>query len=134
MDAHEGPWAVLAHHPSKSQDRIDLPHEFVTDLCRAVTELVSRDVEIELNTCTARPLQLQEFGGKSESNSYIDAGNEQAFMGKVRSAIGCKPRLKRIERCVYRVYVTINVPIAPRITKDAPEDCVVHQIVAQAPF
>ncbi len=134
MDGHEGSWAVLARYLSQSQDRIDLSHEFVTDLCRAVVELVTRDAEIERNAYRARPLQLQECREKSEKKSQIDAGDEQAFMGKVRSAIGYKPRLKRIEKCVYRALVAVDVSIAHRIAKDAPEDCIVHQIVAQGRF
>lgn len=135
MNFAKGSWALMARQLQQYQQHINLNHDFITDLCRAIIELAIRDAEIERNCYRARALHLRQCSLKNESTSCNDSSaDETAFMARVRSAIGYKPRLKRIERCVYRAVVAVDVSIAYEIAKEAPDDCTVHEIVAQGGF
>lgn len=134
MNLEEGAWAVFARQLSRFRNEIDLSHQFVTDLCGAIIELATRDAEIERNVYRSIPLQLRACRDKDEDTAPRNSEDERVFMGKVRSAIRYQPRVRRIEECVYRALVVVDVSMAHSIARNAPDYCPVHKIVAEGIF
>ncbi len=128
MPLNDGSWDVLAQRVSE----VGTTHGQISDIARAVIELVMRDAEIDRNSLRLRPKYLPPYVASTSNVIRANTTDEQQFMSKVRSATGYEPRLRKIELCIYRALRARNEQLVQIIADGAPRDCAVHEALASS--
>jgi len=123
MPKNCGAWTVLAARLAE----IGTTSSQISDISRAIMELSMRDAEIQRN-----PKQLEAY--KEKDVFGITTVEEQAIMSRIRSATGYAPRLRRVEKCIYRALAVFNVQIVHAIASVSPPKCSVFEVLNEARF
>lgn len=132
MSPGVGAWAALATHLVSEQSP-PATHTLIADIARASIELAMRDAEIERNALRAAPTALPPYV-PVDARPAVGSADEQAFMSRIRSAAGYEPRVRRVEKCIYRSLVAKNASVVLAISEAAPQSCSVHEVLQAGRF